>query len=105
MIDAADDDDLTPCVLHHSHHFPTATQQMGNHRSSQGARRRTSFLRHINAPLHKRRVIMSSPLSKELRAEHGVRTLAHPHAWSVCCMHVLRPIRAVAKSHDVHARG
>lgn len=46
---------------------------MGNHRSSQAARRRTSFLRHINAPLHKRRTIMSSPLSKELRAEHGVR--------------------------------
>jgi hypothetical protein len=57
----------------HRPHTPTALKQMGNHRSSQAARRRTSFLRHINAPLHKRRAIMSSPLSKELRAEHGVR--------------------------------
>lgn len=44
---------------------------MGNHRSSQAARRRTSFLKHVKAPLHTRRTIMSSPLSKELRAEHG----------------------------------
>nr|QAA11220.1 plastid ribosomal protein L26 [Monodopsis sp. MarTras21] len=44
---------------------------MGSHRGDQAKRRRTSFLRHVNAPLHERRTIMSSPLSKELRAEYG----------------------------------
>nr|QAA11222.1 plastid ribosomal protein L26 [Pseudellipsoidion edaphicum] len=44
---------------------------MGVHRNDQQKRRRTSLLRHVNAPLHQRRVIMSSPLSKELREQYG----------------------------------
>ncbi|PWN40130.1 ribosomal protein L24 [Ceraceosorus guamensis] len=37
--------------------------------------RRTSRKLHFSAPSHLRRKIMSSGLSKELRGEHGVRSL------------------------------
>jgi hypothetical protein len=53
--------------------FPLS--QMGVHRNDQQKRRRTSMLRHLRAPLHQRRVIMSSPLSKELREEYGVSVM------------------------------
>ncbi|GBN11681.1 60S ribosomal protein L26-like 1 [Araneus ventricosus] len=39
------------------------------------ASRRKQRKRHFNAPSHQRRIIMSSPLSKELRQKYGVRTL------------------------------
>nr|QAA11221.1 plastid ribosomal protein L26 [Vischeria sp. CAUP Q 202] len=44
---------------------------MGVTRRDQQKRRVTSLLKHVNAPLHKRRTIMSSPLSKELREQYG----------------------------------
>nr|QAA11199.1 plastid ribosomal protein L26 [Characiopsis acuta] len=44
---------------------------MGSHRNDQQKRRRTSMLRHVNAPNHKRRLIMSSALSRELRDQWG----------------------------------
>lgn len=37
--------------------------------------RRKNRKRHFNAPSHKRRIIMSSPLSKELRQKYGVRSV------------------------------
>merc|ERR1712165_355289 len=37
--------------------------------------RRKQRCRHFNAPSHVRRKIMSSPLSKELRDKHGVRSM------------------------------
>ncbi|KAH9489944.1 60S ribosomal protein L26 [Bulinus truncatus] len=37
--------------------------------------RRKNRARHFNAPSHIRRKIMSSPLSKELRAKHNVRSM------------------------------
>ncbi|GIX77907.1 60S ribosomal protein L26-like 1 [Caerostris extrusa] len=39
------------------------------------ASRRKQRKRHFNAPSHQRRIIMSSPLSKDLRQKYGVRTL------------------------------
>ncbi|GIX83887.1 60S ribosomal protein L26 [Caerostris extrusa] len=39
------------------------------------ASRRKNRKRHFNAPSHIRRVIMSSPLSKELRQKYGVRSV------------------------------
>merc|ERR1712126_803550 len=37
--------------------------------------RRKNRLRHFNAPSHVRRKIMSSPLSKDLRQKHNVRSM------------------------------
>lgn len=37
--------------------------------------RRKQRKRHFNAPSHQRRIIMSSPLSKELRQKYGVRSI------------------------------
>ncbi|KAK5081822.1 60S ribosomal protein L26A [Exophiala xenobiotica] len=37
--------------------------------------RRKSRKAHFSAPSHERRVIMSAPLSKELREKHGVRSI------------------------------
>merc|ERR1712131_437752 len=37
--------------------------------------RRKQRSRHFNAPSHRKRKIMSAPLSKELRAKHNVRSL------------------------------
>ena len=37
--------------------------------------RRKNRKRHFNAPSHQRRIIMSSPLSKELRQKYGVRSV------------------------------
>ncbi|KAG8197868.1 hypothetical protein JTE90_024267 [Oedothorax gibbosus] len=37
--------------------------------------RRKQRKRHFNAPSHQRRIIMSSPLSKELRQKYGVRSV------------------------------
>nr|ABX75461.1 60S ribosomal protein l26 [Lycosa singoriensis] len=37
--------------------------------------RRKNRKRHFNAPSHKRRIIMSAPLSKELRQKYGVRSV------------------------------
>jgi len=37
--------------------------------------RRKNRKRHFNAPSHIRRKIMSSPLSKELRQKHSVRSI------------------------------
>lgn len=43
--------------------------------SDVSASRRKSRAAHFKAPSSQRRVIMSSPLSKELREEHNVRFL------------------------------
>nr|QAA11200.1 plastid ribosomal protein L26 [Eustigmatophyceae sp. Mont 10/10-1w] len=45
--------------------------EMMAHRNDQLKRRRTSFLRYLRAPIHKRRSIMSSPLAKDLREQYG----------------------------------
>lgn len=37
--------------------------------------RRKNRKRHFNAPSHIRRIIMSSPLSKEMRTKYGVRSV------------------------------
>ena len=37
--------------------------------------RRKSRKRHFNAPSHIRRKMMSAPLSKELKAKYGVRSM------------------------------
>nr|QAA11202.1 plastid ribosomal protein L26 [Eustigmatophyceae sp. Chic 10/23 P-6w] len=56
--------------------LPARTETRSKRRWRQHARRRTSLLRFLNAPLHVRRVIMSSPLSKELKAQYdGVRAM------------------------------
>jgi large subunit ribosomal protein L26e len=36
---------------------------------------RKSRKRHFNAPSHVRRVIMSAPLSKDLQAKHGIKSI------------------------------
>ncbi|KAF7846287.1 hypothetical protein BT93_L4664 [Corymbia citriodora subsp. variegata] len=43
--------------------------------SSLASSRRKSRKSHFSAPSHERRVIMSAPLSKELREKHGVRSM------------------------------
>nr|QAA11198.1 plastid ribosomal protein L26 [Eustigmatophyceae sp. Bat 8/9-7w] len=56
--------------------LPARTEERSKRRWRQRARRRTSFLRFLNAPLHVRRVMMSSPLSKELKTQYdGVRCM------------------------------
>lgn len=40
--------------------------------------RRKSRKAHFSAPSSERRVIMSAPLSKELREKHNVRTVLYP---------------------------
>lgn len=54
--------------------LPARTEERSKRRWRQHARRRTSLLRFLNAPLHVRRVMMSSPLSKELKAQYDVST-------------------------------
>lgn len=43
--------------------------------TDQRARRRTGKMNHYNADANKRRTIMSSPLSPELRKQHNVRSM------------------------------
>ena len=43
--------------------------------ASVSSSRRKSRKRHFQAPSHKRRIIMSAPLSKELREKHSVRSM------------------------------
>jgi len=68
--------------------MPARTETRSKRRWRQHARRRTSLLRFINAPLHVRRVIMSSPLSKELKAQYDVSpviiifSIPHTHSTS-----------------------
>nr|QAA11201.1 plastid ribosomal protein L26 [Eustigmatophyceae sp. Ndem 8/9T-3m6.8] len=56
--------------------MPARTEARSKRRWRQHARRRTSLLRFLNAPLHVRRVMMSSPLSKDLKGQYdGVRAM------------------------------
>jgi len=43
--------------------------------SAQTSSRRKNRKRHFNAPSHVRRVLMSAPLSKELRVKYNVRSM------------------------------
>ncbi len=43
--------------------------------STVSSSRRTCRKNHFNAPSHKRRIIMSAPLSKELQEKYKVRSL------------------------------
>lgn len=51
---------------------------MGFSTTAVASSRRKSRKAHFSAPSSERRVIMSAPLSKELREKHNVRTVLYP---------------------------
>uniref|UniRef100_A0A2C9JN56 KOW domain-containing protein n=1 Tax=Biomphalaria glabrata TaxID=6526 RepID=A0A2C9JN56_BIOGL len=69
-----DQDFVTNEMLHRLRPEGTKASKMKFNKAVSGSRRKNRA-RHFNAPSHIRRKIMSSPLSKELRAKYNVRSM------------------------------